>query len=80
MKNCDWEDVRWAVVKADGSFAGVPCASYEEARDLAAQHEGAKIFFLAYEPDEDEQEENFDDYFPPDTGFDPYEGAYTFDC
>lgn len=80
MKNCDWEDVRWAVVKADGSFAGVPCASYEEARDLAAQHEGSKIFFLAYEPDEDEQEENFDDYFPPYMGFDPYEGAYTFDC
>lgn len=80
MKNCDWEDVRWAVVKADGSFAGVPCASYEEARDLAAQHEGSKIFFLAYEPGEDEQEEDFDDYFPPDMGFDPYEGAYTFDC
>jgi len=22
MKNCDWTDVRWAVVKADGTFAG----------------------------------------------------------
>ena len=52
MKNFDWTDVRWAVVKGDGTFAGVPCASYGEARDLAAQHEGAKIFFLAYEPDE----------------------------
>lgn len=37
-----WTDVRWAVVKEDGSFAGVPCASYGEARDLAAQ----KSFFL----------------------------------
>lgn len=52
MKDFDWTDVRWAVVKGDGTFAGVPCASREEARDLAAQHEGAKIFFLAYEPDE----------------------------
>lgn len=52
MEHFDWTDVRWAVVKGDGTFAGVPCASYEAARDLAAQHEGAKIFFLAYEPDE----------------------------
>lgn len=54
MKDFDWIDVRWAVVKEDGNFAGMPCASYNEARDLAAQHEGAKIFFLDYEPDEDD--------------------------
>lgn len=52
MKQFDWTDVRWAVVKGDGTFAGAPCASYGEARDLASQHEGAKIFFLAYESDE----------------------------
>lgn len=74
MKNCDWEDVRWAVVKADGSFAGVPCASYEEARDLAAQHEGSKIFFLAYEPDDEP------DDIDSDEGFDPYAGCFTYDC
>lgn len=77
MKNCDWEDVRWAVGKADGSFAGVPCASYEEARDLAAQHEGSKIFFLAYEPDEDDDEP---DDIDSDEGFDPYAGCFTYDC
>lgn len=77
MKNCDWEDARWAVVKADGSFAGVPCASYEEARDLAAQHEGSKIFFLAYEPDEDDDEP---DDIDSDEGFDPYAGCFTYDC
>ena len=43
MKNCDWIDVRWAVVKADGTFAGVPCLSFEEARDLAGQHENSVI-------------------------------------
>lgn len=77
MKNCDWEDVRWAVVKADGNFAGVPCASYEEARDLAAQHEGSKIFFLAYEPGEDDDEP---DDIDSDEGFDPYAGCFTYDC
>lgn len=73
MKDFDWTDVRWAVVKADGTFAGVPCASIGEARDLAAQHEGAKIFFLAYEPDED-------DDIDSDEGFDPYAGCFTYDC
>ena len=51
MKDFNWTDVRWAVVKKDGTFADMPCASYREAHNLAAQHEGAKIFFLAYEPD-----------------------------
>ena len=37
MKDFNWTDVRWAVVKKDGTFAGVPCASYGEARELAAQ-------------------------------------------
>lgn len=64
MKDFDWTDVRWAVVKEDGTFAGVPCASYGEARDLAAQHEGAKIFFLAYEPDKDDNINIDDDKGP----------------
>ena len=56
--------------KRGWNFAGVPCVSYEEARDLAAQHEGAKIFFLAYEPDDIDSDE----------GFDPYTGCFTYDC
>ena len=48
---------------------GVPCASYGEARDLAAQHEGAKIFFLAYKPDE-----NDDIYIDDDKGPGPFLG------
>lgn len=55
MKNLDWADVRWAVVKEDGTFAGAPCASYKEACDLAAQHGGSKIFFLSYEPNKKER-------------------------
>lgn len=54
----------------DFDWTDVPCASYEEARDLAAQHEGAKIFFLAYEPDDIDSDE----------GFDPYAGCFTYDC
>lgn len=76
MTDFDWTDARWAVVKKDGTFAGVPCASYNEARDLAAQHEGAKIFFLAYEPDEDDEPDGIDS----DEGFDPYIGCFTYDC
>lgn len=33
----------YAVVKVDGTFAGVPCLSDEEARELALQHQGACI-------------------------------------
>lgn len=74
MSDFDWTDVRWAVVKKDGSFAGVPCASYGEARDLAAQHGGSKIFFLAYEDDVEGSELPEDDL---EMGFDPYLGCYT---
>lgn len=80
MRDFDWADDLWAVVKEDGTFAGVPCTSYSEAIDLSAQHPGSKVFSLRLEPEDEEEEENFDDYFPPDLGFDPYEGAYTFDC
>ena len=52
--------------------------SYEEARDLASQHKGARIFFLAYEPDEDEPDEPGD--IDSDEGFDPYAGCFTYDC
>lgn len=81
MRDFGWADDLWAVVKEDGTFAGVPCTSYAEALDLSAQHPDSEVFSLRLEPeDEEEQEENFDDYFPLDLGFDPYEGAYTFDC
>lgn len=36
MRDFDWADDLWAVVKEDGTFAGVPCTSYAEALDLSA--------------------------------------------
>ena len=70
MRDFDFNSALWAVVKNNGEYAGVPCTSYEEARDLAAQHKGARIFFLAYEPDDIDSDE----------GFDPYTGCFTYDC
>lgn len=49
MRDFDWFDELYAVVKDDGSFAGRPCISWEEARELQAQHEGSKIFELKYD-------------------------------
>ena len=34
----------WIVINPDSTYAGVPCLSWEEARELAAQKEGRRIF------------------------------------
>lgn len=44
----------YAVVKNDGSYAGVPCLSYEEAQQLS-YHPGSKIFKLVLEDDPTEE-------------------------
>ena len=79
MRDFDFNSTLWAVIKNNGEYAGVPCTSYEEARDLAAQHKGARIFFLAYEPDEDDEPDEPGD-IDSDEGFDPYAGCFTYDC
>lgn len=38
--------VWYSVINEDNTYAGVPCETYEEARELAAQKEGRKIFEL----------------------------------
>lgn len=43
------EEPAYAVIKPDGTYAGVFCTSYEEARELAAQEEGRRIFKLTPE-------------------------------
>ena len=46
MRDFEWDDCLWAVVKEDGTFAGVPCLSREEAKELAIQHEGSHIYAM----------------------------------
>lgn len=46
MRDFDWLDELYCVVKDDGSFAGRPCVSIEEAIELSGQHEGSKIFAM----------------------------------
>lgn len=44
MRDFDWHDEFYCVVKEDGTFAGIPCRTFEEATQLRDQHEGSKIF------------------------------------
>jgi hypothetical protein len=53
------ETLKYAVINPDGTFAGVPCTSEEEARELAAQKEGRVIVELGAVK-EDLQEGIFD--------------------
>lgn len=58
-RDFDWNDDLYAVIKNDGTYAGVPCRSYAEASQLA-YHPGSKIFKLVLEDDATEEplEEN----------------------
>lgn len=80
MRDFDWFDELYAVIKEDGKFAGAPCVSLEEARELANQHEGSKIYLLQYDNSNFEN----DDYEPwdidDDCGYDPYMGCFSDDC
>ena len=53
MKNFDWTQDFWCVVKADFSFAGIPCASAEEAYELSCQHKGSAIYKMSYDWEHD---------------------------
>ena len=60
MKDFNWNDKLWAVIKEDGSFAGVPCRSFEEARELANQHKGSHIYNLSIDYNYDPEEYYYD--------------------
>lgn len=49
MRDFDCFDELWCVVKEDGTFAGVPCRTSEEAYELSCQHEGSAIFKMNYD-------------------------------
>lgn len=57
MRDFEWNDHLWCVVKDDGTFAGKPCLAWEEAREIQAQHEGAHIYELIL--DEDQKQSSF---------------------
>lgn len=74
MRDFDWFDELYAVIKEDGTFAGVPCRTLEEARDLASQHDGSKIFLMQYDNC------NFEDDFEDDEGWIEFEcGKFIYD-
>lgn len=82
MINFGYDCKLWAVVNPDGTFAGVPCLSWEEARELSAQHEGSVIFFMDLDCDQiwgedDDPCEPFDDYLK--CGIDPHAGCYDYE-
>ena len=52
MRDFYWTDTLFAVVKDDGSFAGIPCLSLDEAKELASNHEGSQIYRLALTPND----------------------------
>lgn len=43
----DMSKMKYAVIKPNGEYAGVPCESVDEARDMAAQEEGRVVFKLS---------------------------------
>lgn len=43
----DMSTMKYAVIKPNGEYAGVPCESVDEARELAAQEEGRVVFKLS---------------------------------
>lgn len=43
----DMSAMKYAVIKPNGEYAGVPCESVDEARELAAQEEGRVVFKLS---------------------------------
>lgn len=78
MRDFDWYDELYCVVKEDGTFAGVPCRTFEEAIQLRDQHEGSKIFDMILD-NESIWEYKYEDC-DNDMGYDPYMGCYTDEC
>lgn len=48
MRDFNWTDELYCVVKENGTFAGVPCRTIEEAIDLATQHDKSAIFEMKF--------------------------------
>ena len=44
MEELKTRNMIWIVINSDGTYAGVPCITWEEARELVAQKEGRRVF------------------------------------
>lgn len=53
-RDFDWNQKLWCVVKDDGRFAGSPCLTPGEARELSYQHDGSKIYKMELDPEAEE--------------------------
>lgn len=52
------ENMFWVVINENNTYAGSPCLSFEEARELANQKEGRKIYIIEKILDEVTDSEN----------------------
>ena len=52
IRDFEWDRKLWCVVNDDGSFAGSPCLSWEEARELSAYHDGSRIYEMNLDKDQ----------------------------
>lgn len=43
-RDFEFGDTLYVVIKNDSTYAGVPCLTYEEARDLSSGHGGSHIY------------------------------------
>ena len=84
MRDFEWNDKLFAVIKENGSFAGIPCLTFEEAREISLQHKGSHIYIMALDDNDEIDVYDDEDYEPADIdddcGFDPYLGCFTDDC
>ena len=52
VRDFEWDRKLWCVVNDDGSFAGVPCLAWEEARELSINHDGSRIYEMTLDKDQ----------------------------
>lgn len=52
VRDFEWDRKLWCVVNDNGSFAGSPCLSWEEARELSAYHDGSRIYEMNLDKDQ----------------------------
>lgn len=43
MRDFAWDKTLYVVIKDDGKYAGSPCLTHDEARELSSQHKGSHI-------------------------------------